>query len=286
MIAGGPFHCAKGQVLDALTKCMKTSMGTPSSADSINEAQKLFRDKLIDNPKNLNSSRVYILSGTKDEIIVQKVSDVLVETYKSWGLHPEAIKYENKLPAGHAFPTDNFGNPCATPAERPYISKCGRDVAGEILSHILGYLRPRKPAKNSRFFTFDQMYPLGQDSVDIEKLSMHKTGYAYIPEGCEYPEAAGCRIHVAFHGCNQSLDDIQTTFITKAGYNAWAEANKIVVIYPQVVKSLILNPYACWDWWGYTGADYHTKKGLQMKQVMRIVEALQGGALQLRQTSL
>jgi len=26
-----------------------------------------------------------------------------------------------------------------------------------------------------------------------------------------------------------------------------------------------LNLYACWDWWGYTGADYRWRNGAQMK---------------------
>jgi hypothetical protein len=181
-------------------------------------------------------------------------------------------------------PTDTFGNDCGTPAKTPFISNCGRDIAGEILTHLLGQLEPRKPANNSRFYTFSQLN--GVATADADLLSMHRTGYAYIPQGCEHPEAAGCRIHIAFHGCLQSLDHIQTTFITKAGYNEWAEANKIVIMYPQNVKNMVGNPNACWDWFGYSGPNYHTKNGPQMRLVMKLVEALRMGALQLKQVNL
>lgn len=55
-----------------------------------------------------------------------------------------------------------------------------------------------------------------------------------------------------------------------AGYNAWAESNNIIVLYPQVHASL-LNPMGCWDWWGYTGAHYAQKGGPQMATIKNMV---------------
>jgi hypothetical protein len=284
IVAGGPYFCAKGKMIDALNRCMKTAMGVPSAKDSIAEANKLS-GKEIDPVSNIKNSRVYAISGTKDDTVLQKVADINIETYKAWGVSPSNILYENKLAVGHAFPTDNFGNSCPTPSQSPFISNCGRDIAGEMLAHLLGGLQPKKAVRSERFFKFDQLQNI--DGVDFDKLSMHKTAYAYIPMGCEYPAMKDCHIHVAFHGCKQTLDDIQTTFITKSGYNTWAESNKIVVIYPQAVKNMLLNnPNGCWDWWGYTGSNYHTKEGLQMKQVARVVEALREGKLQLSMANL
>jgi poly(3-hydroxybutyrate) depolymerase len=280
MLAGGPYWCAKGQLLDALNKCMNVFMGAPSPQESVNAAKKLAQEGKIDQVENLKDSRVYVLSGTKDEIFLQKVSDVMVESYKLFGVSPEKIRYENKIPVGHAFPTDDFGNNCGVAAELPFISNCNKDVAGEILNHLYGNLAPRKEAKPSRMFAFDQLTYL--EGIDAEKLSMHQTGYVYVPEGCEHPQTNMCRIHIAFHGCKQTLDDIQTTFITKTGYNTWAQANRIVILYPQAKKMKMTNPQGCWDWWGYTGSDYHTKNGSQLKVVKRIVEALRTGMLKLK----
>ena len=44
-----------------------------------------------------------------------------------------------------------------------------------------------------------------------------------------------------------------------AGYNRWADGNRLIVLYPQARASwsfLAFNPRGCWDWWGYTGEDY------------------------------
>ncbi len=37
------------------------------------------------------------------------------------------------------------------------------------------------------------------------------------------------------------------TFAVHAGYNDVAEANNIIVLYPQAINST-LNPKGCWDW--------------------------------------
>jgi hypothetical protein len=34
------------------------------------------------------------------------------------------------------------------------------------------------------------------------------------------------------------------------------------------------NPRGCWDWWGYTGAAYHTKDGAQIRAVWAMLERL------------
>ena len=284
VIAGGPYYCAQGNMIDAINRCMQTHLGVPQAADSLKEAQMLYKEGRIDNPAQLASSRVYVLSGTRDNFILQRVNDVTVETYRAWGLKGSALRYENKFAVGHAFPTESFGNSCGTPGKDPFISNCKRDVAGEILNHLYGPLVPRTTPKEARFFTFDQFSV--QNGVDIEALSMHRKGFAYIPEGCDQPLAGNCRIHIALHGCKQTLDDVGSIFITKTGYNPWAEANKIVILYPQAIKTPISNPLGCWDWWGYTGPDYHTKNGLQMRLIMKMVEALRSGALQLKSANL
>jgi hypothetical protein len=45
----------------------------------------------------------------------------------------------------------------------------------------------------------------------------------------------------------------------------------------QQVEASILNPKACWDWWGYTGKDFLTKDAPQIAAIWRIVERLARG---------
>jgi hypothetical protein len=36
----------------------------------------------------------------------------------------------------------------------------------------------------------------------------------------------------------------------------------------------VYNPRGCWDWWGYTGRNYHTKEAPQMRAVMAMIDRL------------
>src|SRR5205085_2804983 len=98
-----------------------------------------------------------------------------------------------------------------------------------------------------------------------------------------------CRVHVALHGCLQSLGDIGEDFIKHAGYNEWADTNHIIVLYPQIhavgITALgITNPQGCWDWWGYLDANpvesptYLLKSGKQIRAIKAMVDRLTSGA--------
>lgn len=43
---------------------------------------------------------------------------------------------------------------------------------------------------------------------------------------------------------------MREAFVKHAGYNGWAEANNIILLYPQTVSSdwNPANPQGCWDW--------------------------------------
>ena len=60
---------------------------------------------------------------------------------------------------------------------------------------------------------------------------------AYIP-------LAQCITSVLF----SSREAVGNIYAMHAGYNAVAEVNNIIVLYPQAAKSLIANPEGCWDW--------------------------------------
>ncbi|XP_046585215.1 uncharacterized protein LOC124292207 isoform X1 [Haliotis rubra] len=105
--------------------------------------------------------------------------------------------------------------------------------------------------------------------------SMDGTAYAYIPSGC-YDSTVVCKLHVAFHGCKMQRETIGDVFARHAGYNEVAELNNIILLYPQIKSDLISNPNGCWDWWAYTGANYDTKGGVQMKAVKNMIDRVTG----------
>lgn len=102
---------------------------------------------------------------------------------------------------------------------------------------------------------------------------MADEGFVYIPTGCA--AGAACKLHIVFHGCKQGIDRLGDQYATTTGYNRWAEANEIVVLYPQAISRLFEgNPNGCWDWWGYDDPEYATKNGPQMAAVAQMATAL------------
>jgi poly(3-hydroxybutyrate) depolymerase len=277
VLAGGPYYCARGNMMDALNRCMDTINGSPRVEDSQREATRLMREGLIDDITNLTNDKVYLLSGTADRTVLPIMTQKLRDLYLAWGVTSSNLTVIDRLPVGHAFPTEDFGNDCDNPTQSPYISNCGRDVAGEILNHLVGPLRARGRASESRLFTFNQA-----NGVDPAGISLARRGFAYVPQACE-GNLTRCHLHVAFHGCRQTTEDIGMDYVLHTGYNAWAEANGIIILYPQAVRNFLLNnPRGCWDWWGYTGANYHNKRGPQMFMISKLIETWEQGKLKMK----
>ena len=106
-------------------------------------------------------------------------------------------------------------------------------------------------------------------------LSLNDTGFAYVPAACAARNET-CRVHIVFHGCKQTVEDVQEQYVRNTGYNRWAESNNIIVLYPQARSEPQANPNGCWDWWGYSGVDYATKTGPQMAAVRKMLDRLAG----------
>ena len=196
-------------------------------------AERYAREKLVDPTTNLASARVWLFSGTRDRTVETEVVDALAAFYAAFGAKPVLIKDK---PAGHAMVTENAGAACGT-TEPPFINDCDYDAAGALLNHLLGPLAsPGKPA--GRILAFDQ-----REFGDAYSISMADDGYAYIPAGCA---TQPCKVHVAFHGCRQAGE----AFVRDAGYNRWADANRLIVLYPQAIARYwwVYNPRGCWDW--------------------------------------
>ena len=273
VIAAGPYNCANGSLVTALSRCMKPSFfsGSPDGVDLANNAKKIAETNMIDNLSNLKDNKIYIFSGTKDETVDQKVGDQIKEFYRAVGVQKENIRYVNDVAAGHAMITENYGNGCSTASKAPYINKCGRDEAGNILTHIYGNSL-KAPSSNlgGKVVSFNQ----GEFLANPTSHSLADEGYAFIPKSCEKGET--CKVHIVFHGCQQNVATIGKKYIENAGYNRWADSNKMIVLYPQTSSNLSVNPKGCWDWWGYDSDQYYTQKGNQMAAVKAMLNRLSG----------
>ena len=261
IVAAGPWGCAQGDINRALQVCV--SGNGLDTAELIAMAGEKAGDRGIDPLDNLGNARVFLFRGDKDEVVGSAAIDGALRWFANY-TNPVNIKVVDTVPAAHGWPTINSGGDCGTFAA-PYVYNCDYDTAGEILGHL--YTELEKPAEVTREVRRFEQRSYGD-------ASLAEFGYVYIPEHCE--NEAGCRVHVFFHGCEQSADTVGTELVENSGFNRWAEANDIVVLYPQVEKSFAapMNPLGCWDWWGYTGANYLDQSGAQLNAVKRMVDRL------------
>jgi hypothetical protein len=255
--------------------------GSPGDlADEYKEAEAKAASKDIDPLNNLARQKIYIFHGYNDAVVSQPVTDATETFFRHYVPAPAQgnIFYQSALGAGHSYVVAEQGNPkldsCPANAS-PYIDQCGYDQAGVVLQHIYGALNP--PAAGpltGKLKSFSQAAYTGDDIPDA--LSMGDTGYIYVPKDCA--AKAPCRVHVALHGCLQDAGSIKKTFIEHAGYNRWADTNRIIVLYPQAKSSAFMpfNPKACWDWWSYVTYDqsYVTKSGKQIKAIKAMLDAV------------
>lgn len=309
--AGGPYFCAGRDswagagVSKAIARCMQGDPSYPAvpiTADDLTQMTSAARAwasrGLIDSVDNLAGQTVWLFHGYNDGIVKKPVSDALYQWYASFT--PAArIFYKDELRAAHAQISASCDSssgacqPCATTGGN-FINACtdGKastslyDAAGAALQLFYGPLaRTASPALKGKVQSFDQKPYIQKNggSVDPIKVSMADSGYLYLPPDCAAGES--CRLHIAFHGCQQQAGQIGTAFVTSAGFNEWADANRIVVLYPQTAATSAspitpFNPQGCWDWWGYNDfsfdmpGHYATKDGLQIAAVWRMVQRL------------
>ena len=263
-LAGGPYYCAQGSVWLAYYNCLTPGAWTPLPATSLLKAETdgLAQSGQIDAASNIAHAKVWLFSGRNDTTLTRDVVQALADFYALYKV--KATLVDDK-PAGHGMVTDHAGNACPT-TKPPFINNCNFDAAAALLGHLLGPLQERtKPS--GTLIRFDQK------AFGSAEAGMADDGYVYVPDACK---AGGCRVHVVFHGCRQNAETLGERFMREAGYDEWAEANRLIVLYPQTTARYfpLFNPRACWDWWGYSSALYHTRSGPQIRAVKGMIDRL------------
>lgn len=226
--------------------------------------------KSIDDPyKSMIHDRLFVFSGSADSVIVSGVVKKNVEFYNHYVLE-ENVKTVFDFPAQHAYPTTDYGVDCLTLAE-PYIASCGIDLSFQYMTWLYQDLNDPVDAIADNFHSFDQSsFSLLPSAVS----GLAHRGYVYVPTGCK-DRATQCRLMIHFHGCHQGPEEVCSEYAENVEINEVAEANNIIVLYPQA-RSVLLSPKNCFDWWGYTGAGYATKLGPQIRAIHSMSNALQG----------
>lgn len=287
IVAGGPYGCAEVAYPYTITPWTSTSSVAtvavgrcmldnylfwwrlPSTDALERHARRLARDGDIDPVEGLARARVYFFSGGDDSVVVPNAVEAGRLLYERLGVPPANLKSETHERAGHAFITKDKGAACGR-KDAHFITNCDYDQAKDILEHVYGapLHEPRSVEVATKPVIFDQR-PFTRDATDH---GLDDTGFLHVPNACR--EKTGCRIHVVFHGCAQQRSAVGEAVVTDSGFVNWADANRLIVLFPQVATQPVRNPYGCWDWWGYTGRAYLTRNGPQMQAVRRMLERL------------
>lgn len=263
LIAGGPFACAEGSLATAMSRCMGKVNGKLPVAEFLDQAKAASATDNIGDLTMLGNDRVWIFHGALDNIVAAELSAATVEFYQ--GLEVENIRFVDDVQAAHTFPTLENGSACDAVVP-PFVAACNYDAAGESLQYLYGELN--EPAIELDTSLTEVRLPSGESAGLLEQA------FIFTPPACRKGGPA-CKAQLVLHGCNQSSAQLGTDFIEQSGYLQWAESNDIVLAFPQVAVAAA-NPYACWDWWGYTGDNYRWRDGAQMKILAHWIRHLEG----------
>ena len=229
----------------------------------------------IDPVANMLFDKVYIHHGTDDTTVRPLASEKMAEYYQEFIGDPNNIVLKNDIAATHCITTDyDIGEftRCGVTNDKLYIEECGYDSVTAMFTHFFGsgIHVPNTPGSTplGTLVKFDQteFFP----SNDAGAASMDDEGYVYVPANC-IDGVMQCKLHIFFHGCSMNFDILGTDFITDSGLEEVADANNIIIMFPQTIKQTGGNPFGCFNWFGYNsdllGGAFAKKDAIQMKGV-------------------
>ena len=323
--AGGPYNCALDAAngylvvagagsMTSIARCMQGDPSLPAQpitddqlAQMVSTTTAWAQKGKIDPVSNLANQAVWVFHGYNDGIVKLPVSQALLQWYGNFAPTTQ-IFAKDTLNAAHAQISAACGdtraascNLCPTVGNQ-FINTCTDqpqpsapvvyDAAGSALQMFYGPLKRTATSQLSATAQEFSQRPYlkwhsGLSVAMSSQIAMGDTGYVYVPQACK--DGQSCRLHIAFHGCMQSATSIKRAFVDGAGVNEWADANRMVVLYPQATPTNmpVVNPMGCWDWWGYNDipqiatfmipnpvGTFATSEGVQIAAVWRMAEHL------------
>ena len=279
VFAGGPYMCAGHS---HYTACMYNATISASMLSTMQADIDNWSGTSIDPKSGVANQKVYLFVGTSDFTVGPNPMATVHTQYTNNGVSTANLDFIQRSGTAHTFPTDfdSTGNNACSSSASPYISNCGYDGAKAALTKFYGALGARNDSPAAaNYIEFDQ-------TAFTSNPGMAATGWVYVPARC----ASGvvCRLHVALHGCLQNHATIGDKFIKNTGYTRWADANGIVVLFPQTqvdntsrstsASGSLPNGNGCWDWIGWYGSHFAQRSGSQQAAIKAMVDQLSSGS--------
>jgi hypothetical protein len=179
----------------------------------------------------LRDDRVWLFSGGKDTVVDSTVMERLAAFYGQW-IAPSAIRFVQLPEAGHAMISivDPQANACSS-EQTPFINRCGelrrgrRDAPATCLAPCS---RQRRPLSG-------EMLRFDQSAVRRRQSRSTPDWQTPLTLSCRRPATAMPAGYMSsFMAVVRRTAQIGRRFVDGAGYNRWADSNRIIVLYPQV----------------------------------------------------
>ena len=230
----------------------------------------------IDDPEHLKRTPVTLFVGKGDENVYRKV---MVQTRQQLLSFVDSSNLHSNFhtDAAHVWSVDHGRCRCGVCPYGSYaritccsINNCAFDLSGAFLRATYGAIQPRVP-DNRRLHWINQTvyWPASRALRD----TVMQWAIAYVPEACE-ARPSRCKLHVNYHGCIPPEWRGRLQWVRHLDLNEYAEANAIVVLYPQAQGSP-QSGVGCWNWESYKDdPDFDTRRGCQLSMVMAMAADL------------
>jgi len=283
IIKGVGLFCGFPELTSLQTNDAATGGESISVDQLVQDTLSLESQNGIDSTENLANSKIFIVHGTKDEVVDPEYAPKVVAYYKKFAVSSSQIVAKLNIEASHAVVSNRRGAACGEMNYPTFIENCQEDTVKEMFQHL--YPNIVGPGNDGELSSTLKSFNQVEFFDNHGSSSMSETGYYYVPASCN-DNGNSCYFHVFFHGCAMSADNIGTEFIENSGLLEMSEANNIVLLFPQIKKSnwFSNNPHGCWNQLGYmndlhNGA-YARKDAVQMKGIFKMLNRITGGALE------
>lgn len=274
--AGSPYGCGA----QVRKRCYNGGVDVPKS---IGYARWRESTGKIDGLQNLASTPIVLFNGNNDwEVYTQCMRDTRNQLYAFVDRGRIFANFETN--AAHVWSLDHGRCSCGkcgwydASLRCCDVNNCNFDLSGTMLKQFYGsqQLMPRTKAQDRlRWINQLKYIPKEQgSSSNWQRHGMWKWAFLYLPKGCEGSGLNNCRIHVNYHGCINRDDYRRRLWVTSIDINEYAEANNIIVFYPQAAGTE-RSGVGCWNWaFTQDDPDFDTRDSVQLRTVMNILEDL------------
>lgn len=273
--AGSPFGC--GQQVFHSVSCY---FGGLDTNESIRYVHRRYLQNLIDDPVNLRRKPVVLFSGKNDWVVWTKVMESVEQQIVPFLGVPPLKLFDSS--ASHVWSLDHGQCSCGSCAFFLAsdlccnVNNCGLDLSGRMLTAFSGVApKPRVSARAEGLRWVDQWQYMPEDAFPKGNAStLLQWAIVYVPSGCEGEQLARCARHINYHGCTDNTWSERLLWVDNIDLNEYAEANDIVVVYPQAAGS-VESGVGCWNWASYEDDPlFDTKHGVQLQTILKLVDHL------------